>query len=403
MLSASFERSCAAGPFRAYRASGGREVSQNFFFFSISSYPQETVNPVQLLSKDSMDNSSDEHKRIKSLFERYLNNQATPEEERELMRAAGEEKWKDLFQGRISSLLEDEVVVGDMRVERASEMVSDILEAYPKAKSSTKLIAKYWLAAASLAFAVMAGAWLFNLADTQIISNTKRIPAPVTPQVAGVFSGKQFVRLPDGSTALLNEKSELSYGASFGKTVREVTLVGEAYFDIAHDEAHPFLVRSGKLTTTVLGTAFNVSAWPDAKEIKVTVTRGRVRVSEKINDAGKPEKLLGVITPNQQITFNSVTSEFKTRETPAAAESEWKEDFLVLDNVSLETAAAMMEAKFDTRIVFANAELKACRIEAGFFNHETLKQVLDVMKGVMKISYEIKSDGNVLIDGKGCK
>jgi transmembrane sensor len=89
-----------------------------------------------------------------------------------------------------------------------------------------------------------------------------------------------FIVLPDGSRAILSYGSKLSYASSFdGLAKRDVYLEGQAFFDIRHDDLKPFIVHTGKLETTVLGTAFNVKALKGDKTITVTVTRGRVKVT----------------------------------------------------------------------------------------------------------------------------
>jgi len=112
----------------------------------------------------------------------------------------------------------------------------------------------------------------------------------------------RFLQLPDGSTVLLNGDSKLNYDKDFGVTNREVTLSGEAYFDVRHDRL-PFIVHTGKVRTTVLGTAFNIRAYKDQHDIKVTVTRGKVRVETD-------RQVLGTIAPNEQIAFNTTTDVF---------------------------------------------------------------------------------------------
>ena len=81
------------------------------------------------------------------------------------------------------------------------------------------------------------------------------------------------VHLPDGSTVVLNTSSRLD-----DTKPREVTLIGEGYFDIQKAPGQPFLVHTGKLTTRVLGTTFNIRAYPGDKSIQITVTKGRVQV-----------------------------------------------------------------------------------------------------------------------------
>src|SRR5207248_3097180 len=88
----------------------------------------------------------------------------------------------------------------------------------------------------------------------------------------------RHIVLPDSSTVVLHAGSRLLFPEAFSVNTREVTLVGEAYFDIVHREAQPFIIHTGQLKTTVLGTAFNIRAYDSSQEVMVSVTKGRVRV-----------------------------------------------------------------------------------------------------------------------------
>ena len=87
----------------------------------------------------------------------------------------------------------------------------------------------------------------------------------------------QVLHLPDGSTVIISAGSKLNYSSSFGDIrKREVYLEGQAYFDISHNASKPFIVHTGKIETTVLGTAFDIKAWPANADVIVTVIRGKV-------------------------------------------------------------------------------------------------------------------------------
>src|SRR5690606_2859673 len=89
----------------------------------------------------------------------------------------------------------------------------------------------------------------------------------------------RLLHLPDGSTVIVGVGSKLNYPSSFDSLrTREVYLEGQAYFDIRHNPQKPFIIHTGKVATTVLGTSFNIKAWPEDQDITVTVTRGKVRV-----------------------------------------------------------------------------------------------------------------------------
>jgi ferric-dicitrate binding protein FerR (iron transport regulator) len=106
-------------------------------------------------------------------------------------------------------------------------------------------------------------------------------PAEQPYRTVAALSGKPMeVALSDGSLIVLQNGAELSFPETFpGKGAREVELSGEAYFKVAHDEKRPFRVQSAYALTEVLGTTFNVRAWPHENSVEVTVETGRVRLS----------------------------------------------------------------------------------------------------------------------------
>jgi transmembrane sensor len=335
--------------------------------------------------------------RFNQLLDRYLANEASAEEQRELMDSIQAGADDELIKNRIDAMLTADTGQQDMSMERAQLLLERI---FSTEKQPAKVVPLNpvrtwrWVAAAAVvAIAATAGWWQYN----------KEVPVekigPIAQQEEkqpAVFSGKQFIHLPDGSTVLLNEGSELSYAASFGEQAREVVLKGEGYFDVQHDPARPFKVLTGKVTTTVLGTAFNIKAYPGQKEIKVTVTRGKVKV-------GDARRTYGQIAPDQQITVNTLTYHFTQSNTKAAVATEWKSNYLILDDVSMEAAAAIIEEKYHAKIIFGNEELKACRFTATFLNGEDLEQVLAVVSGVVQASYTRLPDGAIRMEGNGCK
>lgn len=329
----------------------------------------------------------------------YLDDKATREEREELMLLIQEGNHDEAIQESIDAMLFGGQVVDEMNPQQTAKIRDRILS---KAKAQAKVIhmptsaSRVWRWVASVAavfmIAVSAGLWFFRVEPgrPQLTVAQEKKMGPV------IFSGKQFVRLPDGSTVVLNEQSRLSYSPAFGENDRKVRLVGEGYFDIQYIPSKPFKVVTGKITTTVLGTAFNVKAYEGQAEIKVTVSRGKVRVSDE-------ERTLGIITPDQQIAINTVTNDFVQRDIKAETAEEWKSEYLILDDVSFQEATETIARKYDVKITVSNNELKKCNISATFVEGESLEQVLTVVTTVVDASYEVRPDGNVIIDGKGCK
>jgi transmembrane sensor len=208
------------------------------------------------------------------------------------------------------------------------------------------------------------------------------------------ISGENYFRLPDGSTVQLNAGSELSYGDSFGVDNREVILYGQAFFDVKHDPAHTFTVHSGSVTTQVLGTAFDVKAYPDQKEVVVTVVRGKVRVSDETHT-------IATITPNQQVIVNVNTREAQRVVVDATTELAWKEPYIILDNVNVTAALKIVSDKYKTPIRIEGNALNGCQVTSVFLHHENLDDVLNVITRSFNASYTRKN-GVIVIRGGAC-
>ena len=335
--------------------------------------------------------------RFTELLNRYLNDKATRQEREELMNLIAEGTHDDALRDSIKAMFMTGSIEEDMDPRNARKILKGILETSNEQERIVPFRAGAgrwtWLvAAAVLLIAVTAGAWIFKMK----ISPQESFAWKETLREGAVFTGKQFVRLPDGSTVLLNEGSELSYPTSFGEQVRKVTLTGEAYFDVRHDPSKPFKVLTGKVTTTVLGTAFNVKAYPGQPEIQVTVMRGKVRV-------GNEERTFGIIQPDQQIAVNTATNQFVQKNLKAETAEVWKSQHLILDDVSIEEALRTIGERYRVQITIGDAGLKKCRITATFLHGESFDQVLTVVCGVVGATYAILPDGKVKIEGKGCQ
>src|SRR6185312_10166531 len=205
---------------------------------------------------------------------------------------------------------------------------------------------------------------------------------------------RQTIHLPDGSTAILNADSHLDYPSAFTGRTREIYLSGEAYFDIKHDPSKPFLVHTGKIVTRVLGTAFDIRAYPDDETIKVTVTRGKVQVL-------KENKSLGLLTANQQISFSKTTEQAIRKTVDSKALVAWKPEEIAFNDISMLDAAKKIEERFNVQVEFANPLIKNCRVTATFSEDDMLDEMLTVVCGVTKSEYTIQNN-KIIIDGKGC-
>ncbi len=230
------------------------------------------------------------------------------------------------------------------------------------------------------------------------------------------YGSKSKVKLPDGSLVWLNAGSILRYSSTFNVSNREVYLEGEGYFDVTRNEQAPFLVQTSTITIKVLGTAFNVKAYPEESVVETTVERGAVqlidpssssqettilRAQQKavvVKEAQQPNEDPGEmplldskpvnIKPSNYIPIADmeVSSNVKTE-----AYTSWKDPRWIIEREKLSNFAVKLERRYNVRFVFNDEELMDY-VFSGKFEDETLDQVLEAMKLTAPITYRVKQN-----------
>jgi ferric-dicitrate binding protein FerR (iron transport regulator) len=221
---------------------------------------------------------------------------------------------------------------------------------------------------------------------------------------------KSFVKLPDGTTVRLNTDSRLTYTIFSGGKTREVTLEGEAFFDVAHDSLRPFIIHSGKVKIKVLGTSFNVRNYPQDNVLETTLIKGKIEVSlesrpEDIIILKPTEKLIiaksqdelsnttkGTTNINDKVVLTSITY---LRHDSLVAETSWLNDRLVFVNQPLEKIAIELERKYAISITFKDPRVKNYRY-TGVFDNVSLEKIFELIKYSKNINYKIDNKSIVI-------
>jgi len=299
--------------------------------------------------------------------ENWLADHENPNNQWERMDMAGREQWLGQVFADVESTIEKNTPVIPMRPRRT-----------------------LWRVAAVAAVLLVCFSVFWQRAALQNWLN----PTELIAMKTAADQKKQMV-LSDGSKIWLNAGSELKYPKKFNGTTREVYLTGEAYFDIRHDASKAFMVHTGSLITTVLGTAFDIKARKTDRLIIVTVTRGKVSVSE-----GK--RLLGLITPNQQISYNQQNKLHVKTLVDASRVIAWQSAELRFEDITFQEAAKILSERFNVKITFNNDKIKACRFSGSALSGKNIDQVLKVICAFNNARYDHNPDGSISIDGKGC-
>jgi transmembrane sensor len=157
------------------------------------------------------------------------------------------------------------------------------------------------------------------------------------------LGGQYQVNLPDGSRVWLNSGSSLRYPVKFGSRERRVEISGEVYFEVAHDPAKPFRVVSKEQVVEVLGTHFNIMAYPDEQSVKTTLVDGSVKVSQ----AGKSK----LIRPGQQASMGKNGS-FEVKEVDTDEVTAWKDGFFVFKSEDLGSIMRQISRWYDVDVEY---------------------------------------------------
>ncbi|WP_421918607.1 FecR family protein [Marinifilum sp.] len=208
-----------------------------------------------------------------------------------------------------------------------------------------------------------------------------------------VGRGEEYqLALADGTQVWLNSESVLKYPVSFSGSKREVELKGEAYFEVAHNAEKPFLVNTKEMNVAVLGTSFNVSAYPDDEAVHTTLIEGSVKVHNNMGEGSE-----AILSPNQQFVYNKTKNQVQVNTVNARFYSEWKDGAFTFIDEPLPSIMKKMERWYKIRVFFQGQDVQNLRFSGKLKRFNTCNEVLEVISKTSHISFEIQGDRNVII------
>ncbi|MCY1719480.1 FecR domain-containing protein [Prolixibacteraceae bacterium Z1-6] len=199
--------------------------------------------------------------------------------------------------------------------------------------------------------------------------------------------------LSDGTKVWLNSNSMLIASEPFIGDTREVTLFGEAYFEVAHNENQPFEVQTRKLKTKVLGTHFNVIAYPTDEIHEISLYEGKVVIYEE----DTPNENY-VLTPGDRAYFTSETGKIKIVHTDLGKEAQWRDGIIRFYDEDLFSITKQLERKFQSRIFIADSIVGNLKFTAEF-EKESLERIMSVLSQAHEFDYKFTNNG-VFIQSK---
>ncbi|WP_394774807.1 FecR family protein [Flavobacterium sp.] len=285
----------------------------------------------------------------------------------------GEELWNNWYD-HPEEILDSATIITSDRLTLKKEI--------RQIKKTNKVIFlqnRNWAMAASLLF-------LMGLSCFFYLTSVKTI----TRQYATKSGEHAKITLCDGTQIWLNVGSLLKYPVEFNGGTREVYLTGEAFFDVAKDKKHPFIIHTDKMDTKVLGTSFNVQAYPDNTTQEVSVLTGRVNVKSTVTEENV------YVTPGQKVVFKSQNNKLKAfTDIPVNSISLWRKNIIVFEDAPLPEVIATINRNYNVTIQIENKNLNNLKISA-YFKELPVDQVVALVCNIINANYKLEA-GNYII------
>jgi transmembrane sensor len=238
----------------------------------------------------------------------------------------------------------------------------------------------YWAAAVIMAFVL--GGLSFLAINNEIIQHNTKQYAIYVP-----YGAKTRVVLPDNSVVWLNAGSTLRYGQNFGQKSRQVALVGEGYFEIAHNPAMPFTVNANQASVKVLGTKFDVKAYPEDKQLDVTLLRGSIQLTTIY----QPNKSLKLI-PNQLAIVDKTHQNVTVENVDACEAAAWTKGKIVFDEELFGQIVRRLERDYNVTIDVKDTNLNYLRFYGDFSNAQSIQEILNIMTSNNEFHYTMNEN-----------
>ncbi|MEG0462519.1 MULTISPECIES: FecR family protein [Bacteroides] len=236
----------------------------------------------------------------------------------------------------------------------------------------------------------MVGVMLLTLSISYFYQQYKQSLYPQSMNIVSVPAGQRAnVTLPDGSNVWLNARTTIQYANSFNDNERVVILKGEAYFDITKDEKRPFVVQTEKYNVEVLGTQFNVSAYPGHEEFETALMHGSV----KINRPADPNQSIRLV-PDQKAVLKDGKLEVTKLDNYDAYR--WKEGLICFKDEAFLDIMKCFEKYYGVEIIINNKEALKYYYTGKFRQADGIDYALNILQKDINIKYTKTNDGSII-------
>lgn len=315
-------------------------------------------------------------KELSILIEKYKKGECSLQE-KELL-----EKYLESFQNNPGEWIEEEMGAQKSTGEKIySEIIQNINKGKNDYVKKTLLSPILLKRAASIIFIIFLGTGVLYISG---IFNQKKDTVVQYEKITSPGE-KSTIMLSDGSKVTLNADSKIKYPNHFAGSNREVYLEGEAYFEVRHNSKLPFIVKTGKLTITDLGTKFDLSAYPENKTVTVSLLEGKVKVSN--NEKGKFEKTF-ILKPEEKLLYDKENGVSSLSVVDSLDAVGWKDGIYKFENEALGKVLSRLERAFGVKFKLNDQSVAEQKITIKF-EKNSIQTIANVIKSLTGLDYKI--------------
>lgn len=259
-----------------------------------------------------------------------------------------------------------------------------VMQIEPEKMQETSVIKRRWLRGYKWMRIAAVFTGLILLSVIYLVYRNS-VPEEYAFTVEAPLGERSRMVLPDGTLIWLNSGSHVEYSAGFRKNNRTIRLIGEAYFEVKKNEEIPFIVQTKHCSVKVLGTRFNVSAYPDDDFTETTLIEGGV---ELISDLNEPLRMV----PGERVVYNHKTNQMYKENVTAENFSSWTCSRLDFEEITLKDLMKKLSRRYNVKITIASEELAEKKFSGSLINGETLTEVLSAINLIVPIEVTRQND-----------
>lgn len=322
---------------------------------------------------------------IYQILKQFFFNSYPPEIEEKVQQWIIKDKWTAEKNNAMSAIWDEMEIAPNDNTYKALDRVKNKIKQLENQKKHLR-IRRVLLGSAAVIIPVLLlfGSYLYINQDVEMI------------EVVTSSNQQKQCTLADGTTILLNSGTKITYPSKFKDSTRVVTLDGEAYFSVASDAAKPFIVKTSNLSVKVLGTKFNISAYPTNDRTIATLNSGKIQVDIQ---SGKTDSKY-ILKPNQEIVFNKIDNSVLIN-TVTGENSSWKDGSLVFQDATFNDIVNTIERRYGVTIDYSKQAFLDTPYTIKFIHNESLEDVLNVLQGVVGGFEYKKEKSKITIMKKG--